>query len=356
MRYIGHYIVLFACKITLEKNITWNLKVEYHYLNKFGAVKGYKKSNPNLEKKTVLVLDSSICLDIVNIVSKRNINKESRRKAFELIKYSQKKSTPPFEIFALLELCVDKSSHKLNTDKFFDLYNKLKFAFQIPVERFRKNDFDYVTNFKPPDKRKVREDFTPIVEQILVHYCALLKIREIASKGLGKQKSQKNILEFLDWMNSELNLILGLEYQLAIQIFGGNSGFNTMIKINSTKENILKAIWGTAWDLFHARVSRNSMQLSEMINEDINSIFITNDKRLYELIVPQIEFATEFDRSKISITSGVENYPPHLDHEFMNKLNLMIMEISEKRVSNKVVYPTDDYIKRLINDMEKNVY
>ncbi|NOQ75605.1 MAG: hypothetical protein GQ574_26595 [Crocinitomix sp.] len=331
------------------------MKVEYHYLNKFGAVKGFKKSNPNREKKTLLVLDSSVCLDIVNIVSKRNINKESKRKAFELIKYSQKKSTPPFEILALLELSLDKSTYQLDTDKFFDFFNKLKFAFQFPIERLRKNDFDYFSNFIPSEKKDTKGNLTPVIEQIMVHYSALLKIREIASKGLSKQKSQKNILEFLDWMNSELNLILGLEYQLAIQIFGGNTGFNSMIKVNSTKEKALKALWGTAWDLMHARVSRNSTQLSAMVNEDINSIFITNDKRLYELIAPQIEFASEFDRSKISITAGEENYPPHFDYAFMEKLNSMILEISEKRVSTKVSYPHEDYIKELIGDMEKNL-
>lgn len=329
------------------------MKAEYHYLNKFGTVKGFKKSYPNLEKKTLLVLDSSICIDIANIVSKRNINKESKRKAFELIKYSQKKSTPPFEIFALLELCLDKSTYKLNTDKFFDLYNKLKFAFLFPFERLRKNDFNYFTNFITSNRSEINQDFTPIFEQIFVHYCALLKIREIASKGLGKQKSKNNILEFLDWMNSKLNFILGLEYQLAIQIFGGNSGFNSMLKIDSTKEKALKAMWGTAWDLLHSRVSRNSAQLSEIVGEDINTIFITNDKRLYELIAPQIEFATEFDRSKISISAGIEANPPHFDNDFINKLNKIILEISIKRVSDKVIYPKEEYVLKLINDMEE---
>lgn len=331
------------------------MKVEYYYLNKYGTVKGLKKSNPNLEKKTLLVLDSSVCLDIVSVINKKYINKDSKKKVFELIEYSQKKSTPIFEILALLELTLDKSTYKLNRNKFFDLFYKLKFAFQFPVKRLKKNDFDYSINFNPPENKNVRDDFTPIIEQILVFYCALLKIREIASKGLEKQKSQKNILEFLNWMNTELKLILGLEYQLAIQIFGGNSEFNSMIKVHSTKEKALKYLWATAWDLQHARFSRNSNQLSEMVNEDINSMFVTNDKRLYELISPQIEFATEFNRSKISLTTGEENYPPHFDDEFMKKLNEMIFDISKKRVSEKVVYPKDDYIKKLILDMEKNV-
>ena len=67
------------------------IKTEYHYLTKTGALKELNKTNTNLEKKTFLVLDSSVCLDLVNIVNKKNISKDSKRKAFELIKYSQKK-------------------------------------------------------------------------------------------------------------------------------------------------------------------------------------------------------------------------------------------------------------------------
>ncbi len=316
---------------------------------------GFMKTNPIIEKKTFLVLDSSVCLDIVSIVNKRNINKDSKRKAFELIKYSQKKSMPPFEIFALLELSLDKLTYKINIEKFFDLGNKLKFAFQFPLERLKKNDFNFSTNFYQPEKPTIDDNASVYVEQLLVHYSALLKIREIACKGLGKQNANKNLFEFIDWMNSKLGIILGLEYQLAFQIFGGNSSFNSMIKENSNKEKALKALWGSAWDLLHARVSRNSKQLSKIVNEDINSIFITNDKTLFELLSPQIEFASEYDRTKISITEGNENYPPHFDDDFVKKTNEKIIQIYEKRIINKVKYPNNDLIKNIIIDMEKNV-
>lgn len=332
-----------------------NSNVEYHYLNKFGSVKGLNKNNPNLEKKTFLVLDTSVCLDIINIVNKKHINKDSKRKAFKLIKYSQKKSMPIFEILALLELSFEKLTYKLNTEKLLDFSNKLKFAFQFPLERLRKNDFDFLINFQLLEKKEIKNNADDIIEQILVHYSVLLKIREIACKGLNKQKSQKNILEFIDWMESELNMILGLEYQLAVQIFGGNNSFNSMIKENSTKENTLKALWGTAWDLLHARVGRNSKQLSALVDEDVNAIFITNDKKLYELIAPQIELTTQYDRTRISITSGEENHPPHFGDDFMDNLNQIILKIFEKRVSKKVNYPDNDFIKSLIFDMENKI-
>ena len=331
------------------------MKNEYHYLTEFGSLKGFNKTNPSFVKKTFLVLDSSVCLDIINIVNKKSINKESRRKAFELIRYSQKKSMPPFEVLALLELSSDKSTYKLNAEKFFDFGDKLKFAFQFPLEILKKNDFNFSINFHSPKTRSINNNANPFVEQLLVHYCALLKIREIARKGLNKEKSKENIIEFFDWMNSELGLILGLEYQLAFQIFGGNNNFNTMIKENSNKEKAIKALWGTAWDLLHARVSRNSKQLAGIVSEDINSIFVTNDKKLFELLAPQIEFATQFDRSKISLTSGNENYPPHFDNEFVKSLNEKIIEIYKHRILNSVIYPDIDKVTHLITNLEKNM-
>ena len=331
------------------------MKSEYHYLTEFGALKGFKKTNPNNDKKTFLVLDSSVCLDIVSLVNKKEINKESKRKVFELIKYSQKKSMPPFEIFALLELSLNKVTYKLNTDKFTDFGNKLKFAFQFPLERFKKKDYNFSTNFYQPEIPNINDNASAIVEQILVHYTALLKIREIARKGLGKQKAKKNIIEFIEWMNSELGLILGLEYQLAFQIFGGNNSFNSMIKENSSKEKALKTLWGTAWDLLHARVSRNSNQLSQIVNEDVNSIFITNDKTLYELLSPQVEFISEFDRTKISLTEGIDNYPPHFDSDFVTEINEKFMNQYKERILKKVVYPDNKLIENMIFEMEKNV-
>lgn len=331
------------------------MRSQYHYLNELGELDGFKKNNLLLEKKTFLVLDSSVCLDIINIINKKNINKESKRKAFELIKYSKKKGISTFVILALLELSLDKSTYNLNTDKFIDLNNKLKFAFNFPLERLKKNDFNFLTNFYQSEKPTINQNASSIVEQILVHYSALLKIREIACRGLSKQKSKKNIVEFIDWMYSELNLILGLEYQLAFQIFGGNNSFNTMIKENSNKENALKALWGTAWDFLHARVSRNSKQLSKIVNEDVNSIFITNDKRLYELLAPQVKFATKFGRSRISITDGNKNYPPYFDDVFVKNLNTKIIRMYDKRILSNITFPSKKSIENIISNLEKNV-
>lgn len=332
-----------------------NTKSEYHYLTRLGALKGLAKTYPNIDKKTFLVLDSSVCLDIVSIVNKRNIAKESKRKAFELLRYSQKKSFPPFDIFALLELSIDKITYKVNTDKFLDLSNKLKFAFQFPLERLKKGDFNFSTNFYQPVKPKLKNDASSVVGQILVHYCALLKVREITCKGIGKQNAKKNLIEFIDWMDSELGFILGLEYQLAFQILGGNNKFNAMIKESSNKDKALKALWGSSWDLFHARVSRNSRQLSGIVNEDVNSIFITNDKRLYDLLSPQIELSTEVNKSILSITEGTEIYPPYYDTGFVKEINEKLLNIYEKRFLVKAEYPDKEMVKSMIVNMENKI-
>lgn len=328
-------------------------KSEYHYLTEFGVLKGFNKSNIDKTKKTLLVLDSSVCLDIINVVNKKPITKISKRKVFELIKYSQKKSMPIFEIFALLELSINKRTHQLDEKKFFDFSKKIKFAFGIHLKDLKKNNFNF--SIKSNTDIEIHNNFTAFVEQISVYYCALLKIREIASKGLGKQRAKKNIFELLDWMELKLGIILGLEYQLAFQIFGGNTGFNSMIKENSNKERTLRALWGSAWDLFHARVSRNSRQLSEIVSENVNSIFITNDKKLHELLAPQITFSSEYERTKISVTAGEENYPPYYDDDFISELNGKLYKIFDQREFKSPIYPESEKIKNLINDLENKI-
>ncbi|MDY7396337.1 hypothetical protein UMM65_13885 [Aureibaculum sp. 2210JD6-5] len=331
------------------------MKHEYYYLTEFGEFKYFDKKNPDLKKSTFLVLDSSVCLDIVNVVNKKANNKLSRRKAFEVLKYSKKKSMPPFIVFGLLELSLDKLTFRIDGEKFIDMSNKINFAFNFPLERLKKNDFDFSKNFYSPSNSNINENATPIMEQLFIHYSALLKIREIASKDLSKEKSKENIVYFIEWMNSELEMILGIEYQLAFQIFGGNTSFRSMIKENSGKEKTLKALWGTAWDLFHARVSRNSSQLSTIIGEDINSIFVTNDKKLFQLLAPQIEIMSKVGKTKIYMTDGNAENPPHFDDLFIEKLNDKVKCIFNKRDLSDVNYPNTEMIKTIISKLEENV-
>lgn len=334
-----------------------NLKFEYHYLDIFGEFKGLQRRFSNSKnKKHYLVLDSSVCLDIIDFINKKNQVKEKKAKTLELIKFAQKKSFPTFEMIALLELSINKLTQKIDTDKFNDMKMKLDFAFKCPFNKLKKGDFDFKKNYYSPTPININNNGSLFLEQINVFYCALLKMREIAKKnGLNKHKSRENIIEFVDWMNTELEMILGVEYQLCIQIFGGNNDFRPMIKDMSNKEKALKAVWGTAWDLFHSRFSRNSSQLSAIVDEDVNSVFVTNDKRLYELLAPKIDSTTEFGNTRISIMNNSDSLPPHLDDIFVEEMNLKLIDIFESRGQIEKEYPENKKIINLIEQLEKNI-
>lgn len=221
-----------------------NSNVEYHYLNKFGSVKGLNKNNPNLEKKTFLVLDSSVCLDIISIVNKKHINKDSKRKAFELIKYSQKKSMPIFEILALLELSFEKSTFKLNTEKLLDFSNKLKFAFQFPLERISQmkiyNATTWITNkfglFEPLKNFIIQKDFSISKEIILTP--------NIAQEGEVKIKWSFLARDF----NDEGELIIKIrpkfiEKQSIMYVLKKDDCKTAIEYCNKMKERILQINW-----------------------------------------------------------------------------------------------------------------
>ncbi|MCD9586045.1 hypothetical protein [Tenacibaculum maritimum] len=76
---------------------------------------------------------------------------------------------------------------------------------------------------------------------------------------------------------------------------------------------------------------------------------------MYELLSPQVELITEFDRTKVILTEGNEDYPPHFDDDFVNEINERFMNHYKDRVLKKVIYPDNELIKSMIIDLEKNV-
>lgn len=335
------------------------VKSEYHYLTQNGELKGLQKRIPNFTKETFLVLDSSVCLDILNLINKKNINKESKRKAIDLVRFLQKKGLEIFEFFALFELCYDKSKLELDEEKFDDFNYKIHYAFNIPFEKLRDNQFDTPSQkHLAPDPIK-NNISSLMINQLLIYYCGILKIKNIAQGGIGKkygaEKAKKNIFHFIDWMDSKLGIVLGLEYMLAVNIFGGNDLYRPMIGDNLDKDKVLKVLWGTAWDLFHARLSRNDTQLSKIVSRDVNSIFVTNDKRLYGLLAPDTIIFSEYDQSKITYSNPDPKLTPLINDTLAIELKERILEIIAKRKSQNPVIPDNQYIKKLIMELEQNI-
>ncbi|BFO67381.1 hypothetical protein [Chryseobacterium sp. KCF3-3] len=125
---------------------------------------------------------------------------------------------------------------------FDDYYNKLHFAFNIPVKEFKKLDFDYYRDFHVENEIRIDKNIVKsiIESRVNPYYVGLLKICEIAQRGLGLNRAEKNVEEFFNWIENDLGFMLGYEHRLAMQIFGGNSDYWKMLRIGSKKRSCSK--------------------------------------------------------------------------------------------------------------------
>ncbi|MEQ8686990.1 MAG: hypothetical protein RIE86_16935 [Imperialibacter sp.] len=300
----------------------------------------------------LLVLDSCVCLDVITLIKNKQMAKIEKQKVFNLIEYTQKNDVYPIPLLALPELCYDRMTFSIKEEKFWDFKCKLDFAFEFPYKLLKQYKFDYETNyyiFKKPELSS--KSIEPFTEQLDLFYAALLKIRSLAKVGLSSQFAEKNILEFINWMVHELNAVLGPELSLAIQVFGGNTKFRTMIKPEGSKEKALKTLWGSAWDLLHARVSRNKSQLSQIVGRPVQPIFITKDINLHNLLAPHVDSYIKYNSVKLSITTN-NNYPPHYSTTFMNELNVKLLDITLDRALKEMSVDRQK-IKEIIRKLEE---
>lgn len=165
--------------------------------------------------------------------------------------------------------------------------------------------------------------------------------------------AEKNITAFIDWMENELDIILGIEYSLALQIFGGNSKFRTMIRIDAKKHRILSAARGTAWDMFHAKMSCNKEQLSQLVGHKVYPVFVTKDAGLYTLISPKVGAYTKFESSKLSVLEN-NTYPPAYSMGFIAYLNERLLKLSLLRAGRYASLDTEK-VKSIIKILEDNL-
>lgn len=280
----------------------------FHFVSDYGKRQLPTKSEieqilENQGENVLLILDSSICLDIVNLVKHKKNAHCDKGKIFSLINFIQKNEVEYFTLYALLELCYDRNTLKIQSDKFFDFKNMIDYVFQYPLKKIKRFDYNFHTDCLFFSNTEIKSDALKLIidENINLYYAGLLKICEIGQKGLNRTKAEENIQEFINWMESDLNVILGLEYYLALEIFGGNNKLKSMIKLDSSKEKILKATWGTAWDLFHSKMSINKEQLSQLVDRKVYPIFATKDSYLFSLISNKVGYYDRIDRSKVSI-------------------------------------------------------
>jgi hypothetical protein len=303
----------------------------------------------------LLVLDTSVCLDIVSLVKHGKDSKADKAKIFNLIEYAQKNDIEHFDFFALLESSYDRTTLDIRYDKFNDFQSMIYFAFNIPIKKFRRLDFNFYRDFHITIDEKLDENFMrSLVETRLnPYYAGLLKICEIAQSGLSHSKAEKNILAFLDWMENDFGFIIGPQYRLALQVFGGDSKYRGMLKLGSKKEMILKETLKTAWDILHAQISCNNELISELVDKDVRPIFVTKDNKLFDLMSPKVGSYLSTSSSKVALVDLKESTLIY-STDFIAKLNARISQ----RVNEKFFTEDDideDYVKKIIKELENKI-
>lgn len=306
-------------------------------------------------EEIIFVLDSSVCIDIRNLINWKKDATADKNKIFSLIEYAQKNNIQWFPLFALIESCYDRQTLEIKADELFDFNNKIDFAFYYPIKELKKFNYIFEQDFVAHRGKLNKTDTSKIIidEMINLYYAALLKIALISKKGLSAKVAEENIEEFIDWMINDIGIMLGVEYTLALQIFGGNGKFLKMIKLGGSKEKVMKAAWTTSWDLFHARMSCNNDQMSFLVNHKVYPIFVTKDATLFELLSPEIKYYIKNGKSKFSITEK-NNYPPHYSNDFMEYLNNKMFNLITNRIGTECKVDTV-IIKKVLRTLENSL-
>lgn len=305
----------------------------------------------------VIFLDSCVCLHIIKVVdygkSAKNVNFERILALKEYLEKHPQIRINPF--FAFLELCNQKGV--LDKQKLHDLKLRIDFFEQIPLKVFKKFKYDFhrdilvIRNFYNLNEKSL-EAINPILKNC---YCALLKIRSIALKGLTKNKAENNLNEFLHWMINDLEIIRGAEYKLAMNIFGGDTAFRKMIGLDSSPKDAQKKLIGTSWDMFHSKFTANSFRLFEILERNIYPFFLTSDANLFRIFQNfSLEVIKDGDNSYVtSFVLTADSLSPHFDDSFIEKNNEKLINLFLERRNHKYIFDeikVNELIKELENE------
>lgn len=302
----------------------------------------------------ILVLDSNICLDMVkyaNYAQKATINK---KKLLHFLDYLRSTGLRTFQILGLLELSHDRERMIWNHNKFMDLKYKIDFLEQIPLKVVNKGTFDFQRDYRimrrPVFSSQSMNAHSPL---LYCSYAHLLKIRQIARKGLGKKLARRNMDEYMDWVLNDFNRAMKYESALAMNVFGGISEFRKMIWLEGKLQETKKKLWGSCWDLFHARMCSNDLAMSESMEENLKAIFVTNDKNLFQLAAKMtLQGIFGFNDCDIetSMSFNFDSFPHFADNDIDDFNQNAIMALSER--FNKDKPYNEAKVLQTIRDLE----
>lgn len=314
--------------------------------------------NLNRGTEPVLILDSCVCLELVKFADYKNKANVDKKKIIHFLDYIHSKKVETICFLGLLELCHDPISMTFNENKFVDFKNRIDFLELIPLKYIHSCQFDFQRDYHINSKISFDTNsisaFNPL---IMTTYCCLLKIRELSKKGLKQVDAKRNIESFLEWSEIELDRLMGIECQLAMNIFGGVSEFRSMIWLDGKEHEIKRRLWATAWDIFHSRLSCNNLKLSKFIGKNLNCTFVTNDFNLFNL-ASQLSLTAIFENSEKGISTsmlmGAFEFK-HFDFDYVDKLNAKSLDLLSKRVNTKKDFNEDKLVKMII-ELEKQNY
>lgn len=307
------------------------------------------------DKRPLIFIDTNVCLHIARYIDhKKNAKDIDKNKIWKLKKYIDKNEVELSPFLALYELSY--KDIKFDESKFWDFNDRISFFKLSPYKNLRNYNFDFNLNFIPdkkPDLDVFRNVF--IFEPFYyLSYCCLLKIREISLRNsLSKDNADKNFYEFQDWMINELDIQLGIETRLALNIFGGFTQFRKMVWIDGKIDILKKKLIGTVWDIIHARFCTNNYLLSKLLEENLHVYFLTNDTNL-TMLMNDMELAGLLDFGRGGATSIIfsESNHPNFSKKFVQELKNKSINITAERALENIVFNKEKTIN-LINDLEK---
>ena len=230
-----------------------------------------------------LILDSNVCFDIIQVVNKKVLNEPNLTALTSFFGYLEKHPIDVGGAFGIYELALGKLIYDEDSiNKYYDFQNKLMFGLDLNIDQIRNRNFNYYP--KQNLDKHIESSF--ISESIKRSYVSLLKMRAIGIRnGINKKNASKNVIEFLEWLDSKLNISLGVEIQLALYLFGGKGNFKKMIYFDNLKsENFVRTLRGTAWDINHFRMLLSMEGLREELKNTDIPIFVTRDENFINLV------------------------------------------------------------------------
>ncbi|MES2704919.1 MAG: hypothetical protein V4649_19945 [Bacteroidota bacterium] len=305
------------------------------------------------EVEPIVFLDSCICLEIIKVVDyKKQAKNVNFAKIIALKEYASKHQIEISPFFGLLELCLKDG--KLDEDKLWDFHHRIDFFKKISLKIFKTFKYDFAQNyiFFRPDTGWLVNPYKAIEPTLRNSYCALLKIRCLAKKGLTREMAEKNISVFLEWMKTDLDIVRAVEYKLALNIFGGNSVYRKMIGLDCKPNEVIKRLVGTTWDIFHSNTTSNSFRLFKMLDRNFLPYFLTSDANLFN-IFKNFKLCVIKDGGDVYTSSFLRNSDflvPHFAPDFIDRQNEKMMDCFIERGVNNYKYDkqkVDDLIRKL---------